>query len=77
MLTCRASGDPAPDIKFHKDSNREPFTIGPQHDTRIVIQVQKKGRHTVATLKIDDILRTDDGLFYAVNMSDEDDCTHQ
>lgn len=61
MLRCTASGDPAPDIQFRKDSNREPFSQGAQSDTRIFIDQRKNGRITVATLKISDVLRTDDG----------------
>ncbi|ODM98953.1 Fasciclin-2 [Orchesella cincta] len=66
ILQCRASGDPAPDIRFHKDSNREPFSMGPQKDSRIVVDQRKQGRETTAILKISDVLRTDDGLYNCI-----------
>ncbi|CAL8091779.1 unnamed protein product [Orchesella dallaii] len=67
ILQCRASGDPAPSIRFHKDSNREPFSAqGPQHDSRIVVEQRTQGRETTATIRISDVLRTDDGLYNCI-----------
>jgi len=66
LLSCRASGDPPPDIVFHKDSVREPFTHGAQQDTRIFSEQRKDGRFTTAIIKINDILRTDDGLYKCI-----------
>ncbi|XP_021944493.1 fasciclin-2 isoform X2 [Folsomia candida] len=67
VLTCRASGDPAPDIVFHKDSVREPFSPqGSQQDTRIFTDQRKDGRVTVAQVKVADLLRTDDGLYKCI-----------
>lgn len=58
VLTCRASGDPAPDIVFHKDSVREPFSSqGAQADSRIFTIQKKEGRITVAQIKVEPLLR--------------------
>ncbi len=67
VLTCRASGDPAPDIVFHKDSVRQPFTSqGAQQDSRIFTIQKKEGRITVAQIKVEPLLRTDDGLYKCI-----------
>jgi hypothetical protein len=66
LLTCKASGEPAPDIVFHKDSKPEPFTHGSQRDTRIFTDQRKDGSMTTAQLKIDNLLRTDDGLYNCI-----------
>ncbi|CAG7729553.1 unnamed protein product [Allacma fusca] len=66
VLVCRASGEPAPDILFHKDSKSEPFTHGTQRDTRIFSEQRKEGSVTIARLKIDNLLRTDDGLYNCI-----------
>ncbi|CAL8091774.1 unnamed protein product [Orchesella dallaii] len=66
ILTCRATGDPAPDIKFHKIGNRNPFEISPHHDARIFVNHKKEEGVTTATLKITDVTRNDDGLYRCV-----------
>lgn len=66
MLVCRASGDPAPDIRFRKENSPLPFNMGPQKDPRIFMDQRKDGRNTVATLRISDVLRTDDGLYSCI-----------
>ncbi|ODM93784.1 Fasciclin-2 [Orchesella cincta] len=65
-IICRASGDPAPDIMFHKDSEYAPFETGTQHDPRIFVDVRKDERITTATLKITDVQRSDDGLYNCI-----------
>ncbi len=66
VLTCRASGDPAPDINFQKDSLSQPFLMGAQNDNRIFVEQRKEGRNTVASIKISDIMRSDDGLYNCI-----------
>ena len=67
VLICRARGTPAPDIVFQKDSRREPFVQGAQNDARIFQEQARINEEvTVATLTINDLLRTDDGLYNCI-----------
>jgi len=63
VLRCKASGDPPPDIVFHKDSYKDPFPPGADRDTRIFTDQSKEGRVTTAHVRITDVARIDDGLY--------------
>lgn len=68
-LVCIASGEPCPDILFHKDSRLVPFEVGPdQLDPRYFVDVRKDPSTgiTVGTLKITDAHRYDDGLYNCI-----------
>lgn len=69
ILFCRAVGDPAPDIRFVKQGNRDPFRVGPQTDNKRIFFDQLKDPETGmtnATLKITGVSRSDDGLYQAI-----------
>jgi hypothetical protein len=76
-LQCRASGDPLPEVTFHKDSWRDPFVPGPQPDSRLFLDVAKEGRFTSATLKISDVARIDDGLYKCIAYNKRTRCKYK
>lgn len=69
VLVCRAVADPPPDIRFVKQGNREPFRVGPQTDNKRIFFDQLKDVEsgiTIATLKISEVSRMDDGLYQCI-----------
>lgn len=57
---CRATGEPTPKMLIRKDG-QEPFS---QADGRVIITQRTEGEETVLNVKIYDIKRKDDGLYY-------------
>ncbi|XP_073946294.1 neural cell adhesion molecule fasciclin 2 isoform X3 [Choristoneura fumiferana] len=69
-LECKATGRPAPRIRFRKLSNTEPFVNGPNDDGRINIETSSHQTgdqmQTSAVISISQLNRTDDGLYECI-----------
>jgi len=64
MLTCKATGDPLPQISFLKEGSLTPY-VG-VHDDRIAVESLTVGDHVEATLTLRDLMHYDDGLYACV-----------
>lgn len=66
-LTCKASGDPLPEVTFLREGTLIPFAPGVQnYDERITVDTRREGEFAEAHLIIRDLMRTDDGLYACV-----------
>ncbi|XP_045025430.1 fasciclin-2 isoform X4 [Daphnia magna] len=66
-LTCKASGDPLPEVTFLKEGTLIPYTIGVQNsDDRIIVDTSREGEYAQARLVIRDLMRSDDGLYACI-----------
>lgn len=66
-LTCKASGDPLPEVTFLKEGTLIPYSLGVQNsDDRIVVDTIREGEYAQARLVIRDLMRSDDGLYACV-----------
>jgi len=63
-LTCKATGDPLPQITFLKEGSLAPY-VG-VHDDRIAVDSVVEGDHVTGTLTIRDLTRSDDGLYACI-----------
>lgn len=63
-LTCKASGDPLPEVTFVREGSLTPLQVGAQpSDDRLVLDTVRQGEFAEATLHINGLLRSDDGLY--------------
>jgi neural cell adhesion molecule len=63
-LTCKAAGDPLPEVTFVKEGSLVPFLPGVQaSDSRYILDTVRVGEYAEARLLIRDLLRSDDGLY--------------
>lgn len=62
-MHCIATGDPAPEIIFQKETNDSPFQVGINQDDRIEVQQTTEDGRQVGILKIRGVSRSDDGLY--------------
>ncbi|XP_063625397.1 fasciclin-2 isoform X1 [Cydia splendana] len=73
-LECKATGRPAPRIRFRKHSKTEPFVNGPNDDGRINIETSSHQTgdqmQTSAVITISNVNRTDDGLYECIANND-------
>jgi neurocan core protein len=66
-LTCKASGDPLPEVTFLKEGTLIPYTVGVQNsDDRIIVDTSREGEYAQARLVIRDLMRSDDGLYACI-----------
>ena len=68
-MTCQAFGRPAPDVTFRKHTSTKAYVVGSQaDDDRIVLtsKPDKSQAKTVAVLSIQNVLRSDDGLYECI-----------
>ncbi|XP_059352620.1 fasciclin-2-like isoform X5 [Daphnia carinata] len=66
-LTCKASGDPLPEVTFLKEGTLIPYTLGVQNsDDRIIVDTSREGEYAQARLVIRDLMRSDDGLYACI-----------
>ena len=66
-LTCKASGDPLPEVTFIKEGTLIPYTPGVQNsDDRIIVDTSREGEYAQARLVIRDLMRSDDGLYACI-----------
>jgi neurocan core protein len=66
-LTCKASGDPLPEVTFLKEGTLIPYTPGVQNsDDRIIVDTSREGEYAQARLVIRDLMRSDDGLYACI-----------
>ena len=66
-LTCKASGEPLPEVTFLKEGSAVPYTTGVQSsDDRIIVDTSREGEFAQAKLIIRDLLRSDDGLYSCI-----------
>lgn len=66
-LTCKASGDPLPEVTFLREGTLIPYTLGVQNsDDRIIVDTSRQGEYAQARLVIRDLMRTDDGLYACI-----------
>ncbi|XP_042205865.1 fasciclin-2-like isoform X3 [Homarus americanus] len=63
-LRCIATGDPAPELVFKKETNEHPFLNGINQDDRIEVsqEIDDQGR-PMGVMKIRGVMRQDDGLY--------------
>ncbi|KAL0878928.1 hypothetical protein ABMA27_003924 [Loxostege sticticalis] len=73
-LECKATGRPAPRISFRKLSNSEPFTNGPNDNSRIIVETTNHQTgdqmQSSAVITISNLNRTDDGLYECIAEND-------
>ncbi len=63
-MTCKAAGDPLPEVTFVKEGSLVPFLPGVQaSDSRYILDTVRVGEYAEARLLIRDLLRSDDGLY--------------
>ena len=66
-LTCKASGDPLPEVTFLKEGTLIPYALGVQNsDDRIIVDTSREGEYAQARLVIRDLMRSDDGLYACI-----------
>lgn len=66
-LTCKASGEPLPEVTFLREGTLIPFTPGVQnYDERITVDTRREGEFAEVHLIIRDVMRSDDGLYACV-----------
>ncbi|XP_044731332.1 fasciclin-2 isoform X2 [Chrysoperla carnea] len=67
-IICKATGRPAPHVTFRKFSNKEAYISGVQSDDRIILEINKNEQkgETSATLFINPLSRSDDGLYECI-----------
>lgn len=67
VLTCKASGQPLPEVTFVKDGTAEAYVRGEQaDDSRIILDMTREGEFAEAKLVIRDVRRSDDGLYACI-----------
>jgi len=67
VLTCKASGQPLPEVTFVKDGTVEAYVRGEQaDDSRIILDMTREGEFAEARLVIRDVRRSDDGLYACI-----------
>lgn len=72
-ITCKAHGRPPPEITFRKLSRQEPYRVGSQlTDRRITLEERrdKEKGESFGTLFIENLNRTDDGLYECIAKND-------
>lgn len=72
-ITCKSYGRPPPKITFRKLSRQEPYRIGSQlNDRRITLESKgnKEKGESYGTLTIENLNRTDDGLYECIAEND-------
>jgi len=66
-LTCKASGDPLPEVTFLKEGSLIPYALGVQHyDDRVIVDASREGEYAQAKLIIRNLMRSDDGLYACI-----------